>query len=369
MREPGYPIFLAAIFFVFGNSLNAVKLTNMFFAFVTAGLMTRIVRKLSSNQILIVVAPLLFLFHPGTLIAESRGGGEVLFALFLTLFVLTLYRAIESNRAWDYSLSGGVLGLTVLVRSTPMLFPLFLLAYLLLERHRNARLAVFRNIALMVMAMFLVLSPWIIRNYSLTGKFVPTASVVGVSAHTGQYVCQHHPGNNLWVDETLDREAAQERAKLAEDLRYPFKAGYYQSFYSSEDEVKFSKHLMWRVADEYRRSPMLFVRCVSSNLFNLWFAGKTWKSTSLNLIVQLPYLILASIGAVLAVRSNKLKLIAPLGLFIISYVAVYVPILAQARYSVPLMPFVSILACLTLVAAQRRLTGEDIEVFVRTRIE
>jgi hypothetical protein len=89
----------------------------------------------------------------------------------------------------------------------------------------------------------------------------------------------------------------------------------------------------------------------------------------MNLIVQLPYIILASIGAVLAVRSNKLKLIAPLGLFIISYVAVYVPILAQARYSVPLMPFVSILACLTLVAAQRRLTGEDIEVFVRTRIE
>ena len=79
----------------------------------------------------------------------------------------------------------------------------------------------------------------------------------------------------------------------------------------------------------------------------------------MNLVVQLPYLVLAILGTVLSVRNNRIRLVAPLALLIIYYVAVYVPILAQARYSVPLIPFLSILACLPLVAAQRRLTGED----------
>ncbi len=43
----------------------------------------------------------------------------------------------------------------------------------------------------MVLAMMAVLSPWITRNYFLTGKFIPTASVLGVSAQAGQYIGKH----------------------------------------------------------------------------------------------------------------------------------------------------------------------------------
>jgi hypothetical protein len=358
MREPGYPIFLAGIFYVFAKSLTAVKLVNMFLAVATAWVMTRIGRRLSSSQALIVVAPLMFLFHPGTLIAESRGGSEALFTLLFTLFALTLYRAIESRRGRDYVVSGGVLGLTVLVRSTPILFPLCLLVYLLVfECQGSPKRAAARNVALMVTAMFVVLSPWIVRNYSLTGKFVPTASVVGVSAYTGQYLCDHLAGHNYWVDEDLDREAGRERTKLAQELGYPFKDGYYQSFYASGDELKFSNYLLNRVIGRYKQSPMMFARCVRSNLFNLWFAGKTWTSTSMNLVVQLPYLILAVMGTMLSVRNKRFKLVAPLALLIVYYVAVYVPILAQARYSVPLIPFLSVLACLALAAARSKGAG------------
>jgi len=356
MREPGYPVLLAGFFLVFGHTFAVVKLTNMFLALTTAWLMTLVARRLASSRLLILGSPLLFLFHPGTLIAESRGGVEILFTLFIVLFMLTLYRSTENNRSWDYVLSGGVLGLAVLIKSTPLLFPLFLLAYLLVfERRVNPKATICRNISLMVMAMFVVLSPWIIRNYLLTGKFVPTASILGVSAQAGQYIGTHLSRDNRWVD--LDREAARERNKLAQELGYPFKDGYYQSFYYSQDEVKFYNYLLKRVIGEYQRSPALFLRCVSSNLFNFWFAGKTWKSTILNVIVQLPVLILASAGAVLSVRNGRGKIIATLVLFVIYIVAVSLPILAQARYSVPVIPFLSILACVTLAAAHRRLTG------------
>jgi len=354
MREPGYPMLLAGIFMVFGKNFAVVKMANMVMALAVAYLVTRIARKLSSSRLVILGSPLLFLFHPETLIAESRGGIEILFTLILTLFILTLYRAAKSKRWWDYLVSGSVLGLAVLVRSTPILFPFVLLGYLLLfERGENQKVAVFRNFIVMAIAMFIVLSPWIIRNYSLTGKFVPTASVLGVSAHTGLYLSTHQAIGNV----LLDTEAALERSKLAHELGYHFKDGYYQYFYSSADEVGFSHYLFNRVVHEYESSPLLFIRTIGLNFLKFWCGGKTWKSVAMNAIVQFPFLALAIMGFVLCLRNDRVKDIAPMALLIIYIVAVSIPILAQARYGEPLIPFLSILACITLVTAQRRFNG------------
>jgi 4-amino-4-deoxy-L-arabinose transferase-like glycosyltransferase len=355
MREPGYPLLLAGLLLLFGKSFAVVKLANMCLALAVAWLMTRIARRLSRNLTVILVPPLLFLFHPGTLIAESRGGVEVLFTFLITLFMLALYRAMENNGSWDYVMAGAVLGLTVLVKSTPILFPLVLLLYLLVfARRQNPKLTICRNISSLILATLIVLSPWIIRNYLLTRHFVPTASVLGVSAHAGQYICVHRQEGVPWV--FLDREAAQERGKLAHELGYRFKEDdpYYQVFYSSVDELNFSSYLMKRVMREYQDHPSLCLRCMGYNLFNFWFAGKPWMSTGLSLIVQLPYLILGAAGLVLCARNNQAKVIGPLVLFIVYVVAVYIPILAQARYSVPLIPFLSILATIALVPAQKR---------------
>lgn len=354
MREPGYPVLLTGVYLAFGKSFAAVKLTNMILAFLAAYLITRIAAKLSSSRVIILGSPLLFLFHPGTLIAESRGGSEILFACLLTLFILTVYRALETRRWQDYLVSGGVLGLTVLVRSTPILFPVVLLAYLLVfDRQGHPKILVFRNTAVMAVTMFAVLSPWIARNYALTGRFVPTASVLGVSAQTGFYLTTHHPVGNLGID----REAAWERNRLAHEFGYAFKDGYYQYFYYSIDEVNFSQQLFRSVMGEYKRSPILFAKVVGFNLFNFWVGGRTWKSVALNGVVQLPLLILAVIGFIFSVRNQQVKSIAPFCLLIIYIVAVSVPILALARYSVPLIPYLSILACIAVVTAQGWLRG------------
>jgi hypothetical protein len=203
----------------------------------------------------------------------------------------------------------------------------------------------------MIAAMMAVLSPWIIRNYSLTGKFVPTASVLGVSAEAGQYINEHlFEGRPWWL---LDREAARERDRLATERGYRFEdgnEGYYQTFYKSEDEVRFSKYLFDRVVSEYRRSPILFVRCISQNVFNFWFAGKTWAATAANFVIQIPYLVFAFIGARYCLKRREMRVVGPLLLFVGYVMAVHVAILAQARYSVPLIPLLSVLATLGLGA-------------------
>lgn len=354
MREPGYPVLLAGLYSIFGTNFDVVKLLNLILAFGVGYLMTLIARKVSTNPLLIFGSPLLFLFHPETLIAETRGGVEILFAFMLTLYIFTVYRAAQSNGWRDYVLSGAVLGATVLVRSTPILFPAVLFAYLLLtKRQSNGLLVLIRNFALMISTMFLVISPWIVRNYALTKKFVPTASVLGVAAQTGLYLSTHHEIGNARVDQ----QAALERNKLAQELGYPFRVGYYQYFYSAGDELAFSQYLFRRTVRVYEDSPLLLMRTLALNLFKFWCGGKTGISVLMDAIVQFPLVGLAIAAVVLCLKGGRVKRVAPLALVCMYIVGVSLPILAQARYSAPLIPFISILAAITLLALKQRLDG------------
>ena len=354
MREPGYPVLLAGIYKLFGNNFVIVKLCNMLLALGVAFLMTLIARNISTNSFLIYGSPLLFLFHPETLIAESRGGVEILFALMLTLYILTVYRAAKSDKWCDYVLSGAVLGATLLVRSTPLLFPVVLFGYFLfLERHGKNLLVLIRNFALMLLTMLFVISPWIIRNYSLTKKFVPTASVLGVAAQTGLYFSTHREIGNVRVD----WQASLERNRLAQELGYPFRVGYYQYFYSTADELAFSQFLFRRVVHEYEADPLLFVRTLGLNLIKFWCGGKTGQSVTMDAIVQFPFLAAALAAVVLCIRDGRAKIIAPMALLCVYIVGVSIPILAQARYCAPLIPFMAILAAIALLVLKQRLSG------------
>ena len=153
-----------------------------------------------------------------------------------TLFVLALYKALESNKPGDYVIAGSVLGLTTLVKSTPILFPVFLFAYLLFVKRRDvAAKSVLTHIAAMVIAMFVILSPWIVRNYSVTGKFVATMTVSGVAVSQGLRVCKDLSAEN--DIRKIVRKAAKQQAKWAEEQGLMFKPGFFQYFYSTADFV------------------------------------------------------------------------------------------------------------------------------------
>jgi 4-amino-4-deoxy-L-arabinose transferase-like glycosyltransferase len=365
MREPGYPLILAGLLALFGDRFIAVELLNVTLALGTAWLITRVMLKLSTRRWPGIAAALLFLFHPGTLIAESRGGVEIVFGFLVLLFLLSLFRAFEQNRATDYVLSGLVLGIALLIRSVPILFPVVVLGYMLVFlRSTISPLTACRNLGMLLVTMLAVLSPWILRNYRLTGRFIPTASVLGVSAQAGQYICTHLSTGRPWWQ--LDREAAHERSRFATELGYPFEDGaygYYQTFYRTNDEISFSKILLGRVVADYRQQPSLLAEVIGRNLFNFWFAGKTRAATLANCVLQLPYLLLAAGGFVIGLRQGKGRIVIPIALFIGYIVAVYVPILAQARYSVPLIPLLSILAAILLIVVvdRRDEIGDSVE--------
>jgi 4-amino-4-deoxy-L-arabinose transferase-like glycosyltransferase len=347
MREPGYPYFLAALVHEFDDYNRAAVIANLLLTSLTALLIFKLARLLTSIAWVAVVAPILYMLHPGIIVAELRTGVEVPFTFLLLIFLILLRYAVGSN-AWSAYVKAGIaLGFTTYVRSTALLFPTFLVAYgLLFHPDWRSVLRYAARAALVLACALLVLSPWIIRNYMLVGKFVPTASVQGVAMQAGYYLCVHADGKKEFVD--LDNEAAEARKKLAAEQGYKFQGDYYQLFYDPHDEVTFNSFLGAQVVQQYIQSPATFVKCASENVFNFWFQGKNRSTTMANIAIQSFYLILALTGIFLGFREVNKPTLWLLLLFVLYTMAVYVPIHAQARYSIPIIPILSIFAAISI---------------------
>ena len=62
----------------------------------------------------------------------------------------------------------------------------------------------------------------------------------------------------------------------------------------------------------------------------------------------------------LGLKNRQTVIVAPMLLFIGYIMAVHAPIIAQARYSIALVPLISILASIALVAAERRMPRRSV---------
>jgi 4-amino-4-deoxy-L-arabinose transferase-like glycosyltransferase len=345
LRTPGWVIVLAGIFSVFGHSLAATKVFNLIFSFATACLVFVLGKRVTkSNRLGLLAATITFL-HPGILIADSRGGAESFLTLSLVAFILLIYRALETEATKDYLIAGFALGVVLIIKSTAALFPPFLFLYLIalrpsFERARHAAV----RVGAVALAAGVVLSPWIVRNYALSGEFVPAMSVGGKAAFEGLYIVTHfHTGREHYV---LVEEAAAEQNLIANQMGLKFKPGYFPQFYNISDELKFYGHLGDIVKRQYAEQPSLLLDAIEFNSRGFWVQGRTAKATTLNMILVLPFLALAIWGTYAGWRQSLT--VGPILLFVGSFFAAHVAIIGQARYHVPLIPLLAILACIPL---------------------
>lgn len=356
LRTPGWVLVLAGIFSVFGYSLMATKAFNLLFSLLTACLIYVLGKRLTGSARLGLLAAAVTFLHPAILIADSRGGVESFFTLAIALFMLLAYRALQTQALGDYLLAGVALGAVLLIKSTPALFAPLLFLYLVGLRPTSARLrGAALRVGVVVLAAGAVLSPWVARNYLLSGEFVPTMSVGGMAAFTGQYIASHRKTGR--EQHLLDVEAAAEMGSIARSSGLKFKEGYYPQFYSVADELKFYGHLGDIVKARYREQPSLLLQVVADNARGFWVQGRTAKATALNMALVLPLLALALWGAIAAWRQSLQ--VGPIVLFIAAFYAAHVAILGQARYHVPLIPLLVILACVPLRPFIGDLSGEQ----------
>jgi 4-amino-4-deoxy-L-arabinose transferase-like glycosyltransferase len=341
-REPGYPLLLAAAFKVAGPSIEVARLLNLLLTVGIAFMLITLTRRMRTDPRVPVVAALLFLIYPGTLIAEARGGVEILFIFVGFGFVLAMHRAVEKGGIWPYFVAGLMFGVVVQVRSTPITFPALLLLYALFTAKgaRQRGIAAFR-VAILVVGMGLVMVPWVVRNYRLVHDFVPFSTIQELASQEGLYICRNV---SFGVDDyRVIRQAGRIRTELARNLGMRFEGvDYFQMFYDAHDELAFNRLLYKTTRREYAKNPGLLVWCVGKNLFNFWFLGKTWNVTKLNIVVQVPILALVFYGLTIVWRRGGLRNMAILLIYAASIAMTHILVISEARYSIPVFAFLAI---------------------------
>jgi tetratricopeptide (TPR) repeat protein len=208
---PGYPFFLAALLFVSGGSLVAVRIAQALLGALTCFLVARTAARwfgeragIAAGAMLAVYAPMVWI--DASLLAEG---------LLLTLTAAAVY-CVASER--HPALIGLLLGYAALVRPTALL----LLPLLLLFGAKTWRLR-----ALMAAVVIAVITPVTIANYRSTHAFIPIQAFGGMNFYLGNSPLRDglpsaRPGGE-W--ERLEAQAARAGANgaLAED-RYFMRA-------------------------------------------------------------------------------------------------------------------------------------------------
>jgi hypothetical protein len=362
LRAPLYPLFLSFLFKYIGENIQIAQMANFLMVIAIAGL-TRLLCAITYPNIplLSTIATLIVLIHPGIIIAETRGGVEIALTLGIITCIVFLVLAVKHRNYYLYFAAGLLLGITSLIKSTPLLFPLVFLPYLLYRfGTQKILINVFTPMLLLLLGIIIVLSPWIYRNYNLTGKFVPTMSILGVSMMHGQHICKNI---NMEVGAgKLVQEATDELVDLARSNKYEFSGANAccgPFFLNTVDEVNFTDGLKTTAINQYLANPIFTLKCTALNLAGFVAAGRNHTSTLLNLIIQLPLFALALVGIIKLPNRNHLALLTII--FMAYYTAVHLPIMAIAKYSIPIMPLFSMFAAYGLIATlSRHLTNNHL---------
>ena len=179
---PGYEIFLAVLYFIFGHSYEVVWVVHALLRTLSVLLIFLLAQNIFKEKFIGLVAALLVGFSPDLITINGLLMAETLGVLLITLTVYFFFLCFRNpTNFWFIVALGLSLGGAVMVR-TPALFLIFpILFYLGKEKKYKY------GFVLLVTIGFLF-TPWIVRNYFVYHTFVPTNLAYGVDLASGNHL-------------------------------------------------------------------------------------------------------------------------------------------------------------------------------------
>jgi hypothetical protein len=375
-RVPGYPLFLAALMAVGGESpeflvmaQHVLSIANVLLVFVIASSL------LSPPRALIAAAVFLLepyhLFYANWLLATTW---------FTTLILLLwwLWARRQSLGILGHVLIGVLSGFAILVRPVAILVP-FLLAIGVLWReirHRRGQGAWGRalrcGVPLIVCAM-LIVGSWMYRNYRLSGHgaisnqggvvlayFKATEIVLWAEGRTADRYIETSldPGrrmepHSVWdgIDEQLRDKFAHLPVERQSELSWQNLA---QGNRSSVDSFAVSSTLGEIGWERIRQNPLATVTCCLARMgsmltfpLNLAVSPQQGQSRSAaNVVLGLGYLLLVAAAAVQVIRAPRRGDVLVFPILVLLSLAVATSPQVDPRFRVPLIPLLTVLAVL-----------------------
>ena len=185
-KPPGTPYFLASIYLLFGNNILYPKIAFIILGLFSCILLYLLVRELF-NEFSGRIAALIFATYWGFIYYEATSLEPTLVVFFNILCFLLIYKWLKLRRKWCFVLSAIVIGVSALTRPNILLcIPFIGLLFVYSEWKNNKTLLRALTIGFLwcLIAGFTIL-PATIRNFIVSGEFVPVNSQAGITFYTG----------------------------------------------------------------------------------------------------------------------------------------------------------------------------------------
>jgi 4-amino-4-deoxy-L-arabinose transferase-like glycosyltransferase len=335
---PGYSFVLSAVFVVFGSDVRVAQVFNVVVGAITAVLVYVLAARLRDERTGLAAGLLMALF-PSQIYFTSIVMTETLFTFLAVVLLLLLAAWLRSSAltAWQVLALGVLLGFMSLVRAETMLLAPSIVVLWWLCGQRWEQIG--RSLLILVVGMTLMIAPWAVRNYIRTDQLslirgssdAPARALrVGLSPdfYSKQYILR-------MKDPMTPRELARHYAThpweaashVGQKLTYYF--GQEDAFYWIDDEGE-----IYITHDEAARWSIL--------------ADAYYYVVGLTVVL----------GAPLWWRRGDRRLYSILW-FAIAWSALHLVFAPVGRYHYPILPMLSVLAAMTLMAVWERATSRS----------
>ena len=177
-RAPLYPLFLAAVYKVFGaQSYPVARILNALFGAMICGLVYSIGKRIFGDEVG-VLGSLVASLDPFLIYYSYLLWTETLFILSTLILVFFFLRMEKDPSTKNFLLGGCLIAFSSLIRPESILLPPFLFLWGLIRLPQRPR-EVFAKTVVMILAMLAVMSPWIVRNSLLQKKVILTTTEGG----------------------------------------------------------------------------------------------------------------------------------------------------------------------------------------------
>ncbi len=382
LRTPVYPMFVAAVYRVFGTGQLVVALAQTIVFVLICVIVFAMGRMVASDSTALVAAAAVALFPPLPYFA-ALVMTEVWTTLMFTASMFVALRAFRSPRVGLFAWLGLLLGLTALSRPVFVLFPfaLALTGLVVLPRARVRPRPPISRWAVMLAVFALTMLPWFTYNYVTLGRFtLSPAGGVGRGLWEGSWQATWwgRVQNELThvADETPDRAAldgrveaiaAREGLPAAPMLQYVHQWQDIRRIWDTPTDP-YERVLARIEADrEYQRvalenirhdSVSHLVKRLARGVFILWAGEIPFRYSDINRLplglirvcwaIQAVLFGLAIAGLVALVRHGRTDVACVLAVPIVYVTAVHFPLLTEARQSLPAQPVLLLLASCTI---------------------
>lgn len=171
---PGYPLFLALVYKIFGHNYQAVRIIQFLILSGIGILAYFSARRLKINRPLAIAASSLIIIWPYFILYSTLILTEILFTFFLVLSVFFLLKFQETPSNNNAAFAGAFLGITALIKPAVIFLPIWviILSWLFLSQK------FLKKYFLIFLLFIIVLSPWFIRN--IIRFQVPLPEIIGI---------------------------------------------------------------------------------------------------------------------------------------------------------------------------------------------